>query len=630
MCRTLAIILLLLLGALPGGLAHAVNTNPHSCVDIFGHGQSVHAQAAAPSLPSGQAQSGPKTTAPSPRTAKNASPSTTDKVKDAVHSTIDAIKRFFGFKKPSRDPKDPQEALQKESQSTRERGSSSQEGQGQPGGPGEPGDGASTSSQQQQGSQGQAKQAQSQPSPQSQLLEQNDSQYQVTNKDVTNQVKDGKNTPNYAIGTTADVPMSRLRESIYENLGTPLRKMPHLRTPEPPSQPSSKVSPQASKSFLINEQGARTLVIGKPYGKRPVLAQYQDFRVRASTPGEYVVESLNSNPLPKDIYFWLENEPPEVLNPQQIFELTRKSAIAQQQWPTHIHDGIQYARKNGGQDPRKVAQSLSRWFQKDGGYVYYTDPNASGPDGSAAPASKEQIPMDPLGLAQAKTFNCDGGAQLGAILLRDFFNLPTRVVDGRPIAGSKVINNERYNVANINVPRHAWVEVWMNNEWVPFDFTPAQDNPENEPQKDQLDPAEDPTENDDSNDDENADKSGQEQDQDTDSDDDSSSDTSDQPRSSDKKSSRDGKSSKLKSESEANSDSASDPKSKESESNPRQQSKKSDGSKKQERSKDESQSDQKKDAQKFPSKAEQKTTPNKPQTQNKSNPQPSNPNSKDS
>lgn len=295
------------------------------------------------------------------------------------------------------------------------------------------------------------------------LKENRAEEYKAKNKDITEAMK--KSHSSYLFGTTAPVPEKRVREEIFEIFDDDGWKKDPAARPTEVISISSTQSATHNQSVLVNTLGASTAIVPVAYGSRPVVKTYSEFRVVQPALGEFMVEGLNGNPLPGKIILELESGKREYLSAAQKKILTKKSKILQDQWPAHILDGIKKAQENGGGNISTISEILSNWIKTDGPYKYFSE-NGKKP--------AETI----LEMADMKEFNCDGGAQIGATLLRDFFGIPTRIVDGRRTSGKKDIDGQNYNVADYSLPRHAWVEVFIGDEWVPYDFTPTRRNPE--------------------------------------------------------------------------------------------------------------------------------------------------------
>jgi len=343
---------------------------------------------------------------------------------------------------------------------------------------------------------GQDSSGQEAPPQKARLPEQSPDHYEVRNKDVGGETG-GSSEPNYAIGTTAPVPMKVLKTASFEVLTDDLQKNYAVRRPRRAKSKLVGDTNAFKKTFLLNEGGASSqLAIPKSYDWEPVAAEYDDYEVIEVVPEEYVVRAKAGRKLSEKVFLFVEPYGSQSLSAEALRFLTGPSGIPQEAWPQHVLSGIERAKRFGGKDPKQRVRYLSEWFQFDGPYLYNT---TSGRRKTAYKKRNEELKAllaqgvpKALAFAIVKMFNCDGGALIGATLIRDFLKLPTRLVGGYPVAGSKSIDGENFNVVDINDPGHAWVEVFLDGKWEPFDFTPNKNNPQGQDKKEKLDEAEDP------------------------------------------------------------------------------------------------------------------------------------------
>jgi hypothetical protein len=337
--------------------------------------------------------------------------------------------------------------------------------------------------------------------PKPKLQEEDKDEYKSENKDLQSD-PDGENQPAYNYFTTAPVKMKVMRKNIYEVFpDSNWSKNRQLRV-----NIQQKLDPQnfdrknAEILFIENDHKAKSLVLPIMYDYEPVLGNYPGgFSVISKGYGEYQAVPTTGAVLPERINIWLIKSKTEHHKKSQLDGLTKKSGIALNQWPDHVRQGLQIAKKAGSNDPYNQVLSLSKWFQKDGPYLY----NSRTKKKSAEFDEKNQEIQSRLGsapdavvYAEAKMFNCDNAALIGATLVRDHLNLPTRLASGVTVTGQfhDKKNNIQYNVVDLNDPHHAWIEVLINNMWVPFDFTPMANSPDSDgaPKKEKLKKPNDP------------------------------------------------------------------------------------------------------------------------------------------
>jgi hypothetical protein len=345
--------------------------------------------------------------------------------------------------------------------------------------------------------------------PQSKLDEDSMEDYQIFNKDLQANSENENTKPVYGIVTSAPVALKVLGTTIFDVI-TPdgkLTKNADLRSKASNhgrlSQDLVQLSfPKNHYLTFKNEQGAKELSIPLPSGFEAVTGRYQidgyEFEVVEVFYQEFKVKAIHPNVLPPEVSIWLQHIQSFSLSIVQREELTKPSGILESQWPDHIKIGLGKAQEEGQSNPFKIAESLSSWFQEKGPYLYNSRTQKMADHFDEVQKNlvlKKHLPFA-LAIAQEKMFNCDGAALLGVTLLRDHFKIPARIRAGRVVSGSKKDpHGHPINYVDLNDPKHAWVEVFVQGKWVPFDFTPKNNQPDPAPsggETKKLDPANDP------------------------------------------------------------------------------------------------------------------------------------------
>ncbi len=313
--------------------------------------------------------------------------------------------------------------------------------------------------------------------------------YEDRNKDLKNSGSDGESQePYYAIGTNAPVPLKVLRFGIFEVLDENLRINYNARFYK--NDQAYKLNGQEKQSFILNDHNEKEYAIAVPSGYRPIVTNYPDYKVIEKYPDDYYLVSMTQKPLPQESRFYLVPEDKISLSSSQLNIVTKKSEI--KNWPQHILDGINYAKIYQNKGGFEISQALAKWFQEVGPYEY----NSSDGGVSKEIFDKTQKAFESLSskgmpkalvYAKLKRFNCDGAARLGATLLRDYFQLPTRIAAGYTTS----VQSKGFNLVDLTDPLHAWVEVFIDGHWVPFDFTPMKGNPQGDDSKEQPEDAKD-------------------------------------------------------------------------------------------------------------------------------------------
>lgn len=309
------------------------------------------------------------------------------------------------------------------------------------------------------------------------LSEERRDQIQVSNKDM-------KPNPNaksfFAVGITA-----RSAEAVdhfpldhFENFFTGrLTKNFAMRSGR---REASQVA-SGEKAFAIPKPGLTKIGLYTRYGHQPIVGSHGAFEIVQAAPQEYQARSLVlGQSLPERIDFPLAISPFSApLTSEQIKWMQRSSGISKDKWPSYVREQMEFILSSHA-NPREQAEALAQYFVS-GSDFHYSMVSEVGQ--SLFDQAQRLIQFYfgtqdfPLALANARIFNCDGASVLAATLVRDFLNLPSRVVIGRSMLPRPLlIDDAYYFVLDLTAPRHAWIEVYINGKWVPFEVTPQTRN----------------------------------------------------------------------------------------------------------------------------------------------------------
>lgn len=312
-------------------------------------------------------------------------------------------------------------------------------------------------------------------------------QYQAANKDLKSSNK--KKKPNFAIGTTAPTDFGLMRLDVFEEFETGIFKKIYSLREKRSIRPLQTT--YEHHSFFKPKKGIKKMGVYLPYNFEPVVKSYDDFSVKLLAEGEYEIISHSPNGFQSDISIWLEASRSQGINIEQASFLKKKSAISADQWPEFLQNRLNSILHGGGSIDDKL-EKLRQYFVNGPDFKYSTTNEVGEADFNRAKSTVAKGSGSRyygLSLANAKIFNCDGAAALFSILVRDFFQLPTRVATGRPVSGSKILSDgTAYNVVDLNDPRHAWSEVFIGGQWEPFEVTPIEKKPQKGAKKDPLEP----------------------------------------------------------------------------------------------------------------------------------------------
>lgn len=292
--------------------------------------------------------------------------------------------------------------------------------------------------------------------------------YNPENKDLANEGKSGKQKNVDMVLTDVNVHKQLMRQKIYDqfNLNT-WSSVPTLRE-------QAQAEKAFSKKLIVNPLNESLVDVPLPYGYTLIAGNYADHKVIEVGVGEFKV-AVQSN---KAVTLGLSRIQSENIMPSPPRNSNNQELNF---WPQHL---LLFTQSLKNLSPLEAAARLEKYLSEDGGFLYYS----KGDKIDASELSQidvkyqqllTQMPK-PMAMAHAGVFNCDGASWIGALLLRDVLNIPVRIAGGRTSAGTKMVANEKLHVVKSADPAHAWVEVFADKRWVPFDMTPKNNIPKTE------------------------------------------------------------------------------------------------------------------------------------------------------
>lgn len=204
---------------------------------------------------------------------------------------------------------------------------------------------------------------------------------------------------------------------------------------------------------------------------------YGDFRVKKLAEREFVAIAKGTGALPSKLEVKLTSPPQNLLDASQFALLTQKSSIEAQEWPEYLRSVVEFYARNSNLDSFQKVDELAKYFVNSRDFTYSSVSELGKAEFEAFERQTNQELRQSgnkraLVYANQAKFNCDGASRLFATLVRDFFNLPTRIVGGRSLRGQIDIDGVEYLVSAENDPFHAWVEVYIDGKWQSFEVTP--------------------------------------------------------------------------------------------------------------------------------------------------------------
>jgi hypothetical protein len=300
--------------------------------------------------------------------------------------------------------------------------------------------------------------------------------YDPENKDVSN-ASNSKVKQLDQIKTTVFPIKKLMPNKVWDNI-TPDGQFASAPLNRPQAI-SKNLGPVIGHTILLLSD-AKQFDLPVQYGVEPVPGEYNGFSIKEIYPQHFQIHISTSGL--KEVSIPLrEASALGFLGSQSEAFYKTHSNITNDQWPHELMDFIK-ALKAKNLPPLEVAAALEKHLSLDGGYLYYSKGNLI----DEADFQKLRVRLSELrsklpkaaAFAHLKSFNCDGAALIGTIILRDFFQITARPAGGFTVSGSKPVNGQTYFVSKTGSPLHAWVEVWNSNGWVPFDMTPKLNNPD--------------------------------------------------------------------------------------------------------------------------------------------------------
>ena len=279
--------------------------------------------------------------------------------------------------------------------------------------------------------------------------------YQPQTDDTENQEAGSKNDQVIVLETNFPTPYfgQKTYAEVTRHVNPPLKSIAL-----PMQLPAPEAYQNTDKEMLVYPLGKTELLLFLAPGYEP--RQPEDPRAHITRDAHGVYRVKISEPL-KVLRIPLQSARPHFLNPilQEIY--TRPVGFDQAQWPALIRSDLLDKPLTG---TLSIAQAVSNHLATK--YLY------------SIKARPEKDPVDAL---NAGAFQCDMAAYLMVGILRDVYQIPSRIVLGyRGKKHGKGQNSRSYLVLPNDA--HAWVEVYEKGIWHPFDPTPIlKDGEEKDP-----------------------------------------------------------------------------------------------------------------------------------------------------
>ncbi len=227
-------------------------------------------------------------------------------------------------------------------------------------------------------------------------------------------------------------------------------------------------SSATGKEMVVRTYGKKQVRLFLPPGFQPLQPTDPRARILRGANGGYELkmsEDLGEVRVP------LQTGVKELLNPLVLEILTREVGFMDSQWPALIRaDLFDKVSPNQAHNALVVAQAVANHLS--GKYLY------------SVGARAEKDPIDAL---SAGAFQCDMAAFLMVGVLRDVYQIPSRVVGGFRAKKHKA-GKDLKSYLVMPGDAHAWVEVYHDGQWHVYDPTPIKkDKKDKKDEKDDED-----------------------------------------------------------------------------------------------------------------------------------------------
>ncbi|MEZ4751143.1 MAG: transglutaminase domain-containing protein [Bdellovibrionota bacterium] len=274
--------------------------------------------------------------------------------------------------------------------------------------------------------------------------------------------------------TDAFVPMGLLASVHYDHVGAE-----HLN-PNPVIRPRpARAIGTPEHQLVVYPEARAQFHLSFPYGVEPLPGDYKGFTVREKSPGEFV--AIQSEPQ-EQLSIPLVTVGPLQMDRRNLPGYTRASGIEAGKWPKAVKEFVKQLKRSGATDSLRLGYEVTEFVKRN--FRYYSESETVSKellretDALLKRLKTAGLPR-PVALAHGGIVNCDGASWIAALILRDFFQVPTRIVGGTTANETERVEDRVWTLARTGVPRHMWIEVWSGEHWEPFDPTPPH-HPESE------------------------------------------------------------------------------------------------------------------------------------------------------
>ncbi len=227
--------------------------------------------------------------------------------------------------------------------------------------------------------------------------------------------------------------------------------------------------------FLINTHGKDQIRVPIPPGMSLRPQSGQGFSLVALAQGEMQLQVDRPSENQSIALELRDAMSAPSLTPAQLDAYTQKSKIRLEDWPDFVARFVESIRAET--DTLKRAKLFGYFLSESKEFDYFgvsAHLTKNDLDKIAKEVDKHILAGDPKPVAFAKerTFNCDAAAWIYTLIGRDHLNLIVRPIGGHTSEHRIRDAHGNWTILKTSEPKHAWVEVWIDHEWIVIDPTP--------------------------------------------------------------------------------------------------------------------------------------------------------------
>ena len=230
--------------------------------------------------------------------------------------------------------------------------------------------------------------------------------------------------------------------------------LPFQETVLPGMLPPPSKFQSSGNEMIVRTFGAKKVGLFLPPGFKPLQPSDPRALILRSETGGYILELQSHLP---EVHIPLLEDDSILMMPHMQEIYTRPIGFNLEEWPDEVQASLirRFSKEDAQSRPLDVAQAIADYISSE--YLYSVGPRPE---------------TDPIKALQAGAFQCDMAAYSMIGILRDVYEIPSRVVGGYRAKGH-LGGKDGKSYLVVPGSGHAWVEVFHKGKWHSFDPTPV-------------------------------------------------------------------------------------------------------------------------------------------------------------